>query len=228
MKAHELIKLNNEKRELLHVPNKVYYEQLMVYIRTKLLLSEQKSEEILMDMLDHLLEAQEDGKSAKDVFGEDPKAYADDVIEQIPQEEKRDMVKFWGRMAFQLLAYYFIARGVIMAAIAYFDEMPDDRIYLIPSLIQVGLMVFIVWLLIRLVFRQLHKTAFEEASLKSRWKEYVGAGVLGALAMAAIGLSNYFLPYFGPYAPFPPASSIGVGAIFLLTSWILKRTEWGS
>ncbi|WP_342527789.1 DUF1129 family protein [Chryseomicrobium sp. FSL W7-1435] len=228
MTAQELIKQNNEKRELLHVPNKVYYEQLMVYIRTKLLLSEQKTEEILMDMLDHLLEAQEDGKSAKDVFGENPKAYADDVIEQIPQEEKRDMVKFWGRMAFQLLAYYFIARGAILFTIAYFDEVPDNRIYLIPSLIQLALMIFIVWLLIRLLFRQLNKTAFDGKNAKGRWKEYVGAGLIGGLAMTLIALVNWFLPYFGPAAPFPPASSIGVGAVFLLVSWILKRTEWQS
>lgn len=228
MNAQDLIKQNNEKRELLHVPNKVYYEQLLVYIRTKLSLSEQKTEEVLMDMLDHLLEAQADGKSATDVFGDDPKAYADDVIEQIPDEEKRDMVKFWGRMAFQLIAYYFIARGVILFALDYFGESPDTQIYLLPSLIQLAVMIGVVWVAVRLLMRQLNKSAFNEETKTSRWKEFAGAGAVGGLGFAIIAVVNWVLPYFGPSMDFPPASSIGIGAVLLLVSWVLKRTEWSS
>lgn len=228
MNAQDLIKENNEKRELLHVPNKVYYEQLLVYIRTKLSLSEQKTEEVLMDMLDHLLEAQADGKSATDVFGDDPKAYADDVIEQIPDEEKRDMVKFWGRMAFQLIAYYFIARGVILFALDYFGESPDTQIYLLPSLIQLAVMIGVIWVAVRLLMRQLNKSAFNEETKTSRWKEFAGAGAVGGLGFAIIAVVNWVLPYFGPSMDFPPASSIGIGAVLLLVSWVLKRTEWRS
>ncbi|PJK16661.1 hypothetical protein CQS04_05750 [Chryseomicrobium excrementi] len=228
MNVQDLIKENNEKRELLHVPNKIYYEQLLVYIRTKLSLSEQKTEEVLMDMLDHLLEAQADGKSATDVFGDDPKAYADDVIEQIPDEEKRDMVKFWGRMAFQLIAYYFIARGVILFALDSFGEAPDTRIYLLPSLIQLAVMIGVVWIAVRLLMRQLNKAAFTEETKTSRWKEFAGAGTVGALGFAIIAVVNWVLPYFGPSMDFPPASSIGIGAVLLLVSWVLKRTEWRS
>ncbi|OZS77527.1 hypothetical protein CF394_09925 [Tetzosporium hominis] len=228
MNVQDLIKENNEKRELLHVPNKVYYEQLLVYIRTKLSLSEQKTEEVLMDMLDHLLEAQADGKSATDVFGDDPKAYADDVIEQIPDEEKRDMVKFWGRMAFQLIAYYFIARGVILFALDYFSESPDTQIYLLPSLIQLAVMIGVVWVAVRLLMRQLNKSAFNEETKTSRWKEFAGAGAVGGLGFAIIAVVNWVLPYFGPSMDFPPASSIGIGAVLLLVSWVLKRTEWSS
>lgn len=227
MNTKELIEQNNEKRELLHVPNKMYYEQLLVYIRTKLSLSEQKSEEVLMDMLDHLLEAQKDGKSAFDVFGDDPKAYADEVIEQLPDEEKRDMVKFWGRMAFQLIGYYFVIRGVILLVLGNFQEV-DTTIYLIPSLIQLLVVIGVVWLAIRLLFRQLNNTAFDEDANKNRWKEYVVAGLVGGLGFAIIVAANWLIPYFGPSAPFPPASSIGIGAVFILVSWILKRTEWNS
>ena len=37
-------------------------------------------EELLLEILDHLLEAQEDGKTAHDIFGEDLKAYCDELI----------------------------------------------------------------------------------------------------------------------------------------------------
>lgn len=88
----ELIKQNNEKRENLNEENKNYYTDLMLYIRTKLTLSEKQAEEVLMEMLDHLLEAQEEGKTASQVFGENPQAFADELIEQLPVEEKRDML----------------------------------------------------------------------------------------------------------------------------------------
>lgn len=224
MDAKELIKQNNEKRELLHVNNQVYYEQLLMYIRSRLLLSEQKTEEILMDLLDHLLEAQEDGKSAQDVFGDDPKAYADEVIEQIPDEEKRDMVKFWGRLAFQLAGYYFIMRGVVMLVLQQFQPV-DDRLYVIPSLIQMVLVAGLIFAGIRLVFAWINKTVFEEETTKGRWKEALAAGAIGMGGFALIAGVNWLLPTFGPSASFPPSSSIGVGAIFLLISWLLKRTE---
>ena len=37
-------------------------------------------EELLLEILDRLLEAQEDGKTAHDIFGEDLKAYCDELI----------------------------------------------------------------------------------------------------------------------------------------------------
>ena len=37
-------------------------------------------EELLLEILDHLLEAQEDGKTAHNIFGEDLKAYCDELI----------------------------------------------------------------------------------------------------------------------------------------------------
>ncbi|MFC4353943.1 DUF1129 family protein [Chryseomicrobium palamuruense] len=225
MDTKELIKQNNEKRELLHEPNKVYYEQVLMYIRSRLSLSEQKTEEILMDLLDHMLEAQANGKSAKVVFGENPKAYADDIIEQIPDEEKRDMVKFWGRIAFQLTGYYFIWRGIVMLILAQFTPV-DDRLYVIPTLIQMALIAALVYSGVRLIFGWINKTAFEEVTKKGRLKEVIVAGTLGALGFGLIAGVNWLLPTIGPATSFPPASSIGVGAIFLLISWILKRTEW--
>ena len=48
-----------------------------------------------MEMLEHLIEGQYDGKTARDIFGNDPKGYADEIISQLPPEEKRDLVKFF-------------------------------------------------------------------------------------------------------------------------------------
>ena len=34
-----------------------------------------------MEMLDHLLDGQKEGKSAHDIFGDDPKRFADEIIQ---------------------------------------------------------------------------------------------------------------------------------------------------
>ena len=72
----ELIKSNNEKRELLTEENEKYYSNLLVYIRSRLSLSDRSTEEVLMELLDHTLEGQVEGKTAEKIFGEDPKSFA--------------------------------------------------------------------------------------------------------------------------------------------------------
>ena len=58
MKAKQLIEENNRKREQLTPENEKYYGDMLIYIRLQLSLSEQQSEEVLMEMLDHLLDGQ--------------------------------------------------------------------------------------------------------------------------------------------------------------------------
>lgn len=64
MNSQELIKLNNKKREKLNEENLKYYEDMLVYLRLSFLKSEQETEELLNELLDHLLEAQEEGKTS--------------------------------------------------------------------------------------------------------------------------------------------------------------------
>lgn len=80
MNTKDLIQLNNEKREQLTEKNSEYYGDMLVYIRTNFNKSERYTEEVLLELLEHLLQAQEEGRTAKEVFGEDPKAYCNDII----------------------------------------------------------------------------------------------------------------------------------------------------
>lgn len=68
MNVDMLIEENNRKRELLTPENEKYYDDMLIYIRLQWRLSEQQSEEVLMEILDHLLHGQEEGKTAKDMF----------------------------------------------------------------------------------------------------------------------------------------------------------------
>lgn len=53
-----LIEENNQKRKLLSDGNLELYEDFLIYIRTDLRVAEHEGEELLMELLDHMLEAQ--------------------------------------------------------------------------------------------------------------------------------------------------------------------------
>src|SRR5690606_18286594 len=109
--AKRLIEKNNKKRKLLTKENEKYYDDLLVYIRLHFTLSEQQTEEVLMEMLDHLIDGQKEGKAAKDIFGDDPLSYTDEIIEQLPKEDKRNIFQFVGGVIVNIIAWVLIIRG---------------------------------------------------------------------------------------------------------------------
>ncbi|MBG9537179.1 DUF1048 domain-containing protein [Bacillus thuringiensis] len=79
MTEKEMVQLNNEKRKLLTPENEAAYGDMLIYLRFTSV-PQKQMEELLLEILDHLLEAQEDGKNAYDIFGEDLKTYCDELI----------------------------------------------------------------------------------------------------------------------------------------------------
>ena len=65
MKTNKIIERNAELQEHLTKENKKYYGNLLVYIRVmSLIRDEKKSEEMLLEILEDILEGQEHGQSA--------------------------------------------------------------------------------------------------------------------------------------------------------------------
>ena len=61
----QLVGENNDKRKRLSTDNNRLYDDFLIYLRTDLRIAEHDTEEVLMDLLDHLLEGQEEGKRLK-------------------------------------------------------------------------------------------------------------------------------------------------------------------
>ncbi|SES00923.1 DUF1129 family protein [Psychrobacillus sp. OK032] len=222
MTASELIAQNNLKRDLLTEENEKYYSNLLIYIRTKLSLSEQQSEEVLMEMLDHLLEGQQEGKTARDIFGNDPKGYADEIISHLPEEEKRNSFKFVSQVAVNLLGWFLVIRSIAILVIGQMQEV-DSSVFIIPSIIILVLIALLVRIGVKVIFSLIHKSLFDEKSNDK--KMMVRAGLFGSGGFLIVIVASYFMRDFGPSFEFPWIASLGVGAVLLLISWIMKNYE---
>lgn len=86
MNNDNLINRNNQLREKLNSENKRYYEDLLTYIRCKSIFNREKDvEQILLDMLHDLIDAQSNGQSAESYFGRDPQSLADEILITLPK-----------------------------------------------------------------------------------------------------------------------------------------------
>ncbi|EHO50180.1 DUF1129 family protein [Lentilactobacillus kisonensis] len=86
MNSATLITRNNQLREELTSENKKYYEDLMVYIRSKSTFKRESDiEQILFDILTDIIDAQSNGQSARNYFGHDPKTSADAILKSLPR-----------------------------------------------------------------------------------------------------------------------------------------------
>lgn len=221
----ELIHLNNEKRKLLTEENEVYYTDLLIYLRTQWRLSEQQTEEILMEMLDHLLDAQNEGKSAKDIFGEEPIKFADSLIKEISNEDPRNWIHFIVKLVIQLLGWILIIRGAILFTFSLFTEINESFNLLQVSVTTMGIILFIIlniWSILNTIKNDLFIYPKEK---KRERMANIRVGLTAGLSMLVLLLAVKFTPEIGPTIQFPKLSSFIAGCLLLLIHFLIKKYE---
>lgn len=168
MIAKEIIELNNEKRKELIEENLAYYEDMLLYIRLSSARSEQYTEEVLLELLEHIIQAQEEGRSAVDVFGNNPKDYCQDLIGEIPKETRKRQVRFSTYIILQFLAIIAFVNGVIGFVTYYFFDLGSDlTTFSIGSGIAIVIIdLLILYLFIAIIFRWLRNSAFPKKKQK--------------------------------------------------------------
>ncbi|MHA6253040.1 DUF1129 family protein [Oceanobacillus sp. CAU 1775] len=223
MHAKDLIKENNEKRELLNEENQEDYEEMLVYIRMHNK-SEQQSEEILMELLDHLLEAQANGKTAKDIFGEDLKAYSEDLINELPRETKKDqliLLLYLGLNLLGIVAIFtgianYLAYKIFGLGTATFDFYLGTGISIvIIDLILLAGFVYIVILWI-------NGSVFKKKPTK-KWMEFLQVWVIAMVFIGLTLLVFMFMPTFGSLISTSHLLIVGVGLILYLASVVMNK-----
>lgn len=129
MTAEEMIQVNNERRKQLNEENRKYYENMLVYLRLSSI-PEKKTEELLLEMLDHLLIAQEEGRSAEDVFGKNPESYCKEVVQTMGKQSYFRFSRFAFIFGIGLYIVFFIdgiSRLIIYPLLNQFTDLPPVK-----------------------------------------------------------------------------------------------------
>ncbi|MEI2358549.1 DUF1129 family protein [Mesobacillus zeae] len=209
MNAKDLIKMNNEKREELTKENEAYYSDILLYIRTHLTLSEQQSEELLMELLDHLLEGQKEGKRAEDIFGSDPKGYCDEMIAQIPKEDRKNNFTFILFLMIQFAGWIALTRGALELIIGFFTEI-NNTVFLGTAVVKSMINFLVLYGVVIGIFSWLKNSIYKK---NSKIKDFFVVFLLMCTAVTVFVLFSKIIPNFG-YA-------IEVGWLFYLISGIV-------
>ncbi|MFE7063821.1 DUF1129 family protein [Sutcliffiella sp. NPDC057660] len=216
------IEENNEKRELLNKENLKLYEDLLLYIRTDLRIAEREGEELLLELLDHLLIAQQDGKSASILFGDDPRTYAEELISGLPSEKKRKAIPFILSQVASSLAWFGLILGLVHLILPRFVEV-RDVISLGNLMILAVAVIMFSGLGVNVIFKLMRSTLFKEK--KEQRRAYWKAGLFGAAGMALIMLVTWIAPDFGPNLDLEWWVYLVSGGVFFLMSKLLQRVS---
>lgn len=218
MDSKELIKLNNEKRKQLTKENVKYYDQMLLYIRSHLILSEQQTEEILMELLDHLLEAQNNGKTVEDVFGKDLKSYCDELIRQLPKEKGKTSFTFITYLITMIAGIMIMISGLANIITGFFKKF-DQTFFLGTTIVGFVIQVLMIFLFVYIVFSWIKWSAFKENLNKI--VEFLIIFLLSSLAFFCIIFIPKWIPPFGVEFEISGYVMIIIGLIILFISkWI--------
>ncbi|KKO55080.1 DUF1129 family protein [Paenibacillus sp. DMB20] len=112
MTIKQMIRENNRLQEQMTPANLKYYEDMVIYIRTSSV-NEAKGEELLLEMAQHLLEAQRTGKTAEEVFGSDPIAYCAELVDELPKLKGLSRLQFNLMIPWVALTWFFFAQAIV-------------------------------------------------------------------------------------------------------------------
>lgn len=173
----QLIEKNNELREQLSSENKEYYEKILIYIRTKYIFTnELDSEEVLLELLYDILEAQKNHETASDYFGDNPQLILDELLKEIPTVSFKKKLKLVGIVF------------LISSGFALFSTLTKP----VPSINLLTLLFngLISLLFVDIIFRLINHYTFKPNQKKI--KEYSAAFIISFCFIGLTFLSNYF------------------------------------
>lgn len=177
MEMTEMIKLNNERREQLTRENEEYYGDMLVYLRTSNV-SQRQAEELALELLEHLITAQKNGRSAEEVFGEDPKGYCKELVGSLPKNTIKTKIMRYIYMAVIFLTWMLMVNAVFGLTLPYLFDVTS------PPMISPVIVIYLVLAIgfIEMVLTGMKKSTFGGKAKIIKFSFLLGAG--GALYVA--------------------------------------------
>lgn len=209
MTAKEMIELNNDRREKLNEANKKYYEDMLVYIRMSDV-AERDGEELLLEILEHLLEAQENGQSAVEVFGDQPKKYCDELLRDLPKEPVGNKLWMYFYITASGMCWYFLVDGIFSLFMS-----PEKGLPLTPIIVSIVFFGAVVLLILKLM----KWTTFKKGS--NIWLMSLGALIFSGWTglLIYLGLQDAFQYEM----TWPKYTSLVIGLSLFGLSWIVRH-----
>lgn len=179
---HTSEKLLNDiehKKSLLHSENCAIVDKVLLYIFTNLSISQNYSKEVVNDLLDHILEAQNHGTSADEFFGPQPENFAKELVAELPKEKK----SFFANLVALLIVFsvFIITSVLLMGSIpGWFKNDFEIELNLFSATVAIILYILTIIFGSYLVLHYERKVIFHPSS-KSRFKEfffYITGGLL--------------------------------------------------
>lgn len=207
--TEKLIEKNNNLRELLSAENKEYYEQILIYIRTKSFFHDELDiEKILLEILQDILEAQKNSENAVDYFGNNPQNTLDDILSQLPK------ITFKKRAS--LIGIVF----AISSGFSLFSTLTSKY----PSIDFLSLLFngLISFIFVELILYLINRQSFKPYQNKKR--EYFFAFCISFVFIGLTFLSNHF-GHFWLSLHVPPYTGLTVTwlGIFVLFIWVISK-----
>lgn len=220
--ADLLIKENNEKRKQLNDENLKYYEDMLVYLRLSFSKSELATEEILSELLDHLLDAQAVGKSAYDVFGDEPKGYVEEIIGALTKKASKNFIGLFLIGVLIFLGVKEIFGGIIDLIFFYgFSKGSfNETIYLGTIFLNIIVILPVAFVLIYLLIIYFRWSSFKKINVIL---EFFLSGLWGIISVGIFMLIIYLIPEIGPSILTPIWIPIVIGSVLLLLGWYVVK-----
>ncbi|EJQ55485.1 hypothetical protein A6283_01510 [Bacillus wiedmannii] len=223
MNAQDMIELNNKKRELLTSENETAYGDMLVYLRLSNV-PEHQVEELLLEILDHLIEAQAENKNAYDICGNDLRSYCDELISALPVQTKLEKTSLIGFVISLLLAIQF-GMDALASLFIFLFEKDTDIISPPFSIPGTTLSVSLIVLGVLLILYLLKRYSFDQ---KINWKRRILFGLAFATPFcSAIFVNIYFRkqPYLIYHLTFWQNALIAI-LFFVLYKLLYKKSNF--
>lgn len=192
--------------------NKEIYLEISHKIKKDFRLSDVKADEILSDILDHLIDAQKDEISAQEFFGYDIENYVQEVIDELPKESQRNQLIYIGAITSMTIAIVCLIFGFF----SFLKLISTGHLLKVPS---ISLMIALIFLLVLgPIYSYLTTHYFNPKISKYRYIKVILFSLV------------YLIPYsmltfikIGPSVDFPAFISISVGLIAAFISYKLFK-----
>ncbi|OAB36064.1 DUF1129 family protein [Paenibacillus glacialis] len=136
MTIKAMIKENNRLREQMTPGNKDYFEDIVVYFRTSDV-DQIQSEQLLLELAHQLLEAQEQGINARQLFGPNAEEYSRIKVQILPKRKTIEGIQYYVMIPWIALTIFFFMESLVGFVAQWLGDSLDNfnRISLLSLII---------------------------------------------------------------------------------------------